>query len=111
MSAATPCAAPSDDWAVAVSEAFRPNCDAAEAMWAAYTLETTEPMIATPRAPPTCRVVSLIAEPTPAFSRGSDPITDSVAGAIVMPMPAAITMKNEMTIGYGESAAIVDSNT
>ena len=56
----------------------------------AYTLDTTLPMMATPRAPPTWRVVSLMAEPTPAFSRGSEPITDSVAGAIVMPMPAAM---------------------
>ncbi len=53
-------------------------------------LDTTLPMTATPRAPPTCRVVSLTADPTPAFSRGSEPITDSVAGAIVMPMPTAI---------------------
>ena len=56
-------------------------------MCAAYTLDTTLPMTATPSAPPTWRVVSLTAEPTPAFSRGSEPITDSVAGAIVMPMP------------------------
>ena len=69
-------------------------------MRAAYTLDTADPMIATPSAPPTWRVVSLTAEPTPALARGSDPMTDSVAGAIVMPMPAAITTKNEMTTTY-----------
>ena len=53
-------------------------------------LDTTLPMMATPRAPPIWRVVSLTAEPTPAFSRGSEPMTDSVAGAITMPMPADI---------------------
>ena len=56
-------------------------------------------MIATPSAPPTWRVVSLTAEPTPAFSRGSDPITDSVAGAMVIAMPAAMTMKYEIACG------------
>jgi hypothetical protein len=39
----------------------------------------------------------LIAEPTPACARGRAPITDSVAGAIVIPIPDAITTKNEMT--------------
>ena len=45
------------------------------------------PMIATPSAPPISRVVSFIAEPTPAFSGGSDPMIESVAGAIARPMP------------------------
>jgi hypothetical protein len=48
-------------------------------------------MAATPRAPPTWRVVSLTAEPTPALANGSDPITDSVAGAMTMPNPSAMT--------------------
>ena len=55
------------------------------------------PMTATPSAPPTWRVVSLTAEPTPAFSRGSEPITLSVAGAIVRPMPTAITHMMRIT--------------
>ena len=49
-------------------------------------------MTATPSAPPICRVVSFIADPTPAFSRGKDPMIDSVAGAMTQPMPNAKTM-------------------
>ena len=45
------------------------------------------PRIATPSAPPTSRVVSLTAEPTPAFSGGNEPMIESVAGAIARPMP------------------------
>ena len=48
-------------------------------------------MIATPSAPPTSRVVSLTAEPTPALSRGSEPMIDSVAGATASPMPPPIS--------------------
>ena len=48
-----------------------------------------DPMTATPSAPPTWRVVSLIAEPTPARPRGTAPMIDAVAGAIVSPMPSA----------------------
>jgi hypothetical protein len=47
--------------------------------------------MATPRAPPTWRVVSLTADPTPALARGSEPMIDSVAGAMVMPMPTPMT--------------------
>ena len=46
------------------------------------------PSTATPSAPPVWRVVSLIAEPTPARCGGSDPMIDSVTGAMVMPMPS-----------------------
>src|SRR6187401_1570428 len=67
-------------------------------------LDTTLPMMATPRAPPIWRVVSLTAEPTPALSRGRAPITDSVAGAIVRPMPVAIAQNITMTTAYGEVA-------
>ena len=45
------------------------------------------PMIATPNAPPSSRVVSFTAEPTPAFALGSEPMIDSVAGADARPMP------------------------
>ena len=45
------------------------------------------PRIATPSAPPICRVVSFIAEPTPALASGSEPMIDSVAGTIAVPMP------------------------
>ena len=51
------------------------------------TLANTEPMMATPRAPPICRVVSFMADPTPAFEGGREPMIDSVAGAIARPMP------------------------
>ena len=44
--------------------------------------DITLPTIATPSAPPTWRVVSFTAEPTPASARGSEPMIDSVAGAI-----------------------------
>ena len=58
-------------------------------------------MIATPNAPPTWRVVSFIAEPTPALARGSEPMIDSVAGAIVRPMPIAmITMRQATSPQY-----------
>ena len=45
------------------------------------------PRMATPSAPPISRVVSFIAEPTPAFSGGTEPMIESVAGAIAKPMP------------------------
>ncbi len=53
-------------------------------------------MIATPSAPPTWRVVSFTAEPTPAFASGSEPMIDSVAGAIVSPMPTAMSIIRQM---------------
>ena len=49
----------------------------------------TLPMTATPSAPPAWRVVSLTADPTPAFAFGSEPMIDSVAGAMIRPMPDA----------------------
>ena len=49
----------------------------------------TLPITATPSAPPTWRVVSLIAEPTPARAAGTDPMIEAVAGAINRPIPAA----------------------
>ena len=54
--------------------------------------------MATPSAPPVVRVVSLTAEPTLAFSTGSEPITDSVAGAIAMPMPNPSTSRCAATM-------------
>src|SRR5581483_2843169 len=47
-----------------------------------------DPITATPTAPPICRVVSLTADPTPAFARGSEPMIESVAGAMTLPMPS-----------------------
>ena len=52
-----------------------------------YTELNMLPMMATPSVPPSSRVVSLTAEPTPALSVGSDPMMDSVAGGVVAPSP------------------------
>ena len=46
-------------------------------------------MTATPSAPPICRVVLFMADPTPAFWRGTALITAAVAGAMTMLRPAA----------------------
>src|SRR6266536_545781 len=46
------------------------------------------PMTATPRVPPSSRVASLTAEPTPAFALGTTPMIASVAGALVRPIRA-----------------------
>ena len=59
-------------------------------------------MTATPSAPPTWRVVSFTAEPTPALPSGNEPMIDSVAGAIVSAMPLAISVWRQMMSGqYG----------
>ena len=50
---------------------------------------TSEPSTATPRAPPSSRVVSFVAEPIPARSRGTAAISWVVIGVIVIAMPAA----------------------
>ena len=57
-------------------------------MFDVYADANTLPRIATPRAPPIWRVVSFIADPRPAFASGSEPMIDSVAGTIAVPMPA-----------------------
>ena len=46
--------------------------------------------MATPSVPPTIRTVSFMADPTPACASGSELMIDSVAGAIVAPMPIPI---------------------
>src|SRR5215475_11217660 len=59
-------------------------------------------MTATPSAPPTWRVVSFTAEPTPALPRGNEPMIDSVAGAMVRAMPLAINAwRHTMSGQYG----------
>ena len=50
-------------------------------------LAISEPNTATPTAPPICRVVSFTAEPTPALARGSDPMIESVHGAMMLAIP------------------------
>ena len=48
-----------------------------------------------PRAPPSSRVVSFTADPTPAFDSGTDVMISPVAGAAVMPMPAPRTRERD----------------
>ena len=55
------------------------------------------PRMATPRAPPISRVVSFTAEPTPARAGGSEPMIDSVAGAMAKPMPNPISTSTTPT--------------
>src|SRR5712691_10296066 len=50
-----------------------------------------DPNTATPTAPPIWRVVSFTADPTPALARGSEPMIESVHGAMTLAMPAPIT--------------------
>ena len=69
----------------------------------AYCDDRIEPSTATPNAPPTCRVVSLTAEPTPALARGSDPMIESVAGAMTLPMPRPSAHVTRMTWRVDES--------
>ena len=67
--------------------------------------------MATPSAPPTWRVVSFIAEPTPAFASGSEPMIDSVAGVIASDMPVPRTMIASSTWGYADvDRGVVDMN-
>ncbi len=50
-------------------------------------------MTPTPSAPPTWRAVLFVAAPTPVWSSGSEPITDSVDGAKASPVPTPSSMK------------------
>ena len=47
--------------------------------------------------PPTSRTVSFIAEPTPAWFSGTELMIDSVAGAIVAPMPKPSMTSDQAT--------------
>src|SRR5262249_39183655 len=76
---------------------------AVSAMSRRNTLATSDPITATPSAPPTWRTVFWIAEPTPAPSRGPDDMMDSVAGGITLAMPAPWMKKYTQTNQIGES--------
>ena len=54
---------------------------------APYTEEKSEPTTATPRVPPSSRVASLTADPTPARAGGRTCMIDSVAGVEIRPSP------------------------
>ena len=56
-----------------------------------YWPASSEPSTATPSAPPSSRVVSFVAEPIPARSRGTAAISCVVIGVIVSAMPPART--------------------
>src|SRR6266852_4838208 len=62
--------------------------------------------MATPRAPPTSRVVSFIAEPTPALPGGSDPMIDSVAGTIDIDSPTAMITRPPSTCQYPDPGVV-----
>ena len=51
------------------------------------------PSTATPKAPPSSRVVSLTADPTPCLPIGKDDRMDAVDDGIVIAMPSAMTEK------------------
>ncbi len=53
-----------------------------------YVEATIDPSTATPSAPPISRVVSLTADPAPASSTDTAPITDSVAGPCTTARPS-----------------------
>ena len=59
------------------------------------------PRMAMPSAPPSSRVVSFTAEPTPAFESGTALMISPVAGAAVMPMPAPEDGEGDREHGYG----------
>ena len=83
-------APPTDERAVsraAVGKREREPRD--DVYWVAKTL----PITATPRAPPSSRVVSLTADPTPCLPMGSDDRMDAVEDGIVIAKPKAITAK------------------
>ena len=54
--------------------------------------------MAVPSEPPTWRVTSFIADATPAFSLGTAPMTEWVAGPMMQPIERA-TPKNHRPIG------------
>ena len=56
-----------------------------------YWLVSSDPSTATPSAPPSSRVVSFVAEPIPARSRGTDAMSCVVIGVIVSAMPPEST--------------------
>ncbi len=69
----------------------------------------TLPTIATPRVPPSSRVVSLTADPTPALSADSEPMIASVPGAVVRPRPAPSSTIWIAISRYGVLALAVDA--
>src|SRR5580765_3547346 len=76
---------------------------------AAYTLEKYDPTTATPRVPPSSRVASLTADPTPARAGGRTSRIDSVAGVEIAPMPRPMrTIWGTITVPYAASTPTVE---
>ena len=97
--AATPYVPETDSAATDRAAAGRPAT--LGVMSSRYTAASNEPSTATPRAPPTCRIVLLTADPTPAFSRGSVDMIDSVDGGITLAMPTPWMKKTAHSIQIG----------
>src|SRR4051812_6208474 len=93
-------APPTESLAAVITWAGAPSAASLSAMVGRYDVANTEPMMATPRAPPNWRGVSFMAEPTPALDSGSEPMIDSVAGAITSPIPPASTTIDASRCGY-----------
>ena len=85
----------------AASDAAAGRPSVALPRWSRYTEERIAPSAATTSAPPSWRMVLLTAEPTPAFSRGSDAMIDSVADGITLAMPTPIRKNAAPTIQIG----------
>src|SRR5689334_6312990 len=86
---ATDSAPASDDDAAERAAVGKPPSDDVSEL--AYCDVRMLPNTATPSAPPSSRVVSFIAEPTPARSRGTPDMIALVNGAIATDIPATIT--------------------
>ena len=67
-------------------------------------------MTAVPSAPATWRVTSFIAEATPAFSSGTAPMTESVAGAMIQPI-AEREPKNQSPSGQYRMSGVQDERS
>src|SRR5439155_24894435 len=102
----TAIAAPTELWDAVAALAGRPVSQGPSV--AVYADANTLPRIATPRAPPICRVVVFIADPTPALASGSEPMIDSVAGVIASAMPVPRTMIEINTWPYPDAIVRVD---
>ena len=97
----TPSRAPTDS--LAALAASGGSCDTSTLL--RYADATMLPRMAMPSAPPSSRVVSLTADPTPALLSGTDDMIVPVAGGIVSAMPpASITSATTMR-PYGVSGA------
>src|ERR1700722_5217207 len=87
---ATVSAAPTDACAVRARPAGNPAGRAPVSRLGDSGADTL-PITAPPRGPPTRRVASLTADPTPDFAFGTTPMIASVAGALVSPIPVPST--------------------